>query len=303
MDANKMIGMVVGVMVGVLILSAALFPVIDSATTTERTFDNTNISISDMKTFEVGDTWSRDSVTGEWSLNGDAVSNLNQGAYSAIMTETLAGRSNGQFRGVTATGNVAGIGAVVVDETTITLSGSGLQGSATQAYAQGFGITDKGDYVLTKYLSDRNDAYLLDTTEIYATGTTAGSTVVNTVVHIEGTIKDGVTVTASPLYNTNTNKTVTVGDVNIDCEKVNGYVNLYKFKQITFTITETDTSTDTTETVNASYSALVIPKVITAELAVHASQDEIEILETIPILITVGLILGIVGTIFVRRLE
>lgn len=301
MEKMNVLTLIITLVVGVILAGSLLGPVINNVTETERTFDNTDMSIVDMKPFEVGDTWARDSVTGAWSLNGETVSNLNQGAYSAILTETLAGRSNGQFRGVTVTGNMAGASGVVVDETTLTLSGTGLTGSASQTYTQGYGLTDKGDYVLTKYLTDRGEAYLLDTTEIYATGTTAGNTVVNVVVHIEGNIKDGVTVTATPLYNTGTNKTTSVDNIVIDCEKVEGYVNLYKFKQITFDITETDTSTSETETVSASFSALVMPKTITAELAQHLTPGQNSLIGAIPIMVIVALLMTAVGAIALRR--
>lgn len=301
MEKTNLLTLVVTLTVGIILAGSLLMPVLDDATTTERTFSNEGVAKIEMKEFEVGDTWTRNSSTYEWSLNGEVVSTINEGAFNAFLTETLSGRSNGQMRGATVSGNVGGVQGVVVDETTLTLSGSGIQGTATQTYSKGFGVTDSGDYVMTKYLADRSGAYILEDSLIYATGVTAGSTVVNTVCHIEGTVKDGITVTINPMYGSSANRTISYDNVVLDVEQVPGYVGLYKFNKVTFDITETNTETEATETVTATYSAVVLPKEVTAELSQHLTPGEIALMNALPILIIIGLVLAAVGAIFIRN--
>ena len=296
MEANKMIGMVVGVMVGVLILSAALFPVIDSATTTERTFTNDGYFMVDSTDDDFTFSWDYDDPT-TYVINGDDMTFVNSYNVdlSVVMSESFFIRSD--RNGVSVYFNGDGVGNVIANSTNKTLTVSRSAGTITATNGDVtktltdtstiYYMSDSGEYVMKKTTSP---AYMLEDSLIFARGYSTLPGPTYTPILIEGDIENGVTASAS-------NVAVTLSDISVNNSTVSGYIGLYSLTDIT--MTGTVSGTDSTIT----YNYFVIPATVTVELAVHASQDEIEILETIPILITVGLILGIVGAVFVRRLE
>ena len=313
MDANKMIGMVVGVMVGVLILSAALFPVIDSATTTEKTFknngyftydaidENTDVTISwDAATpgvLTIGDAEiTMPTGSGNWTIVGST--NFTMRFYTSSVTGLQCYGSAGYLSANTS--NAASC-TITVDETSMVMTRTNADTTTnTTTYTMGqhgflINADGSGDLML-KYSNE--SAYVNGDSEVYLCGTTfvTGSGTNDFVgVFGYGSLDDGLTM--SSFYGNSSPNTVSFGDVTATYSAVNGYIDLYKLDKFEFPLTQNSA------TVTATYSYFVVPTEVTAELAVHASQDEIEILETIPILITVGLILGIVGAVFVRRLE
>ena len=284
-----------GVAVGILILAAALFPVINEATTTEHTF--TNDGLWRMKSIENGDSWSYSSST--WTYNDEVqtVQSAGAGGYNALLGDEWCVRLSGQARGPTISGNASSLTAEAGE---ITITFTGIQGTLTQDLP-GYGLYTSGDYILT---APAKAVYVKGDTQIYATGNSnVESTPCN--IHIAGTINDGVTITVMENRNSATLSNIEVTNVSINYEVVSGYVNLYKLNSITADVSFDATSGGETTSKSGSitYNSYIVPYQVTAELAVHASQDEIELLETIPVLITVGLIMGIVGVIAARRFE
>ena len=147
-----------------------------------------------------------------------------------------------------------------------------------------------------------NPVKMLGDSHIHAFGQTAmttGGATTTALIKIDGNITDGVDIS---ILNPTTGEeyaTATIDNLSINATAVNGYLDLYDLTSITFKAKILDTDNWT----NVTYSAYIVPASVTAELAVHATQDEIELLETIPVLITVGLIMGIVGVIAARRFE
>lgn len=304
MEPKNMLEMVVGIAVGVLVLSAALFPVIDSATTTERTFTNSGpfnygiITPDDTYTLEFSKTGDPITVNGEVVPAFDAMNK----AYSIIACDNFVARygvdASGPFMqciGVDQNNvNFADGG----DTATITVSEGKLLMNWTKSdnttttktvlFDEMYAIMPTTDEAILKVSTE--EVYITGDSELYASGVTSVSVWFN-VFHFEGTYNDGITISSPNL------PTATYSNITWNIEPVEGYVDLYKLTSIEFDITYNDTVK------HATYSYFGVPSSVTAELAVHASDDEIEILETIPILIIVGLIMGIVGMIASRRFE
>lgn len=295
MDANKMIGMVVGVMVGVLILSAALFPVIDSATTTEHKIINVgayNLSDNDENYAIIYDPDGKfiigDNEIPFNTLPADAIT-LASAKDMLLRFQNWAAQSYNLWLFVDGA-NPAVIASSLNDSPlTITFNDGTLTwGTNSASYTSDDSVRifdPAGKYTMTKY--DESATILKDTTVIVGNGTTIVNAWTNR-FYIEGTAED---ITVTPATG------ITVSDVMVNTTAISTYKDAVKLTSITFT------ATDGEHTVDATYNRVIVPREITAELAVHPSQDEIDLLNTIPILITVGLILGIVGAVFVRRLE
>lgn len=296
MDAKNMIGMVIGVMVGVLILSAALFPVIDSATTTEHKIINTgayNLTDDDSDytltydptgKFVIGDkeipfnTLPADSITIA-SAKNMLLRFQNFASQSYNLWLFIDGKSPAIVANSSNVSNVE----ITFNEGSLTTNTS-----IEETYTSDDSIrifNPDGKYTMTIY--NQPATILKDTTVIVGNGTTQVNAWTNR-FYIEGTAED---ITVTPATG------ITVSNVTVNTTEISQYKDAVKLDSVTFT------ATDGEHTVDATYNRVIVPREITAELAVHPSQDEIDLLNTIPILITVGLILGIVGTIFVRRLE
>lgn len=294
--------MVVGVVVGVLILSAALFPVIDSATTTERTFKNEGYYNLDKTAEDFTFSWDYTSPT-EFVINNETVTYTNTNAMdvSIVLGEKFAVRLQPQNAKVTFYGLGTYITAdsinttltVTVESGTLTATNEDTSKSVTSV-TELYYISETGPYVMKKsdsiaYLNSGSE--IVADSEIYASGQTFNGAK-SIFWHLEGTIDDMD-------YPDAFDNLLQISDETINGQYSNRYNDLFELSNITFTAY--NTYQELSYNVTASY--FVVPAEVTAELTVHASQDEIDLLETIPILITVGLILGIVGAVFVRRFE
>ena len=300
-----MLEMVVGVAVGVLILAAALFPVIDQATTTEHTF--TNEGYYDYGIFEPTDTYTLtvDVSTGAVTV-GDAAVTIPSAVYgpgcSLISSEDFLLRygqnPSGYFlqavgidyNGSTVAQGFAGTVICTINNGNLIMSydSSGTPSSKTFSFDEMYAIVADTDEAVLKKMAE--SVYIKGDSPIYASGLTSVAGGLK-MLHFEGNYTDGITISSPNLPD------ATYSNIEWNIEPVSGYVDLYKLTSIEFDVTNSGT------TVHAVYSYFGVPEKVTAELAVHPSQDEIELLETIPILITVGLIMGIVGVIAARRFE
>lgn len=305
MDANKMIGMVVGVMVGVLILSAALFPVIDSATTTEKTYQNEGYYLmSATDNADVTISW--DHTTPTYLTVNDKSIKFDNGIELGRAV-TIVGSESFVIRYVNlgtehvlqflAEGYYIPASDSDAQDMNVSLSNGSVtvtvgENTGTISYDKAYYVSDDGTWTMKK--ADKN-AYVNDESNIMVlvglshlddddTGKDVG-------IYGIGDI-NGVEV--DTFY---AGDGVTFSTPEVNYTSIDGFKNLYSVSTITFDGVVEDVETPLT------YSYFIVPAKVTAELAVHASQDEIDLLNTIPILITVGLILGIVGAVFVRRLE
>lgn len=296
METKKIVMGVISVAVAIIVLMS-MIPIFTDAGASEDTF--TNEGMWRMAPNTNGDTYTFDSTTREWSLNGTVVNNQNSNSLSVILLDNTTVRSNGWIRGAQLTGNSVTTIVTNANDQTI-VSGNGLQGNGTFDI-QGYGINPNGDYLLTDY---NKPAYMNGESTIYATGVTGipnANGLYSAVIHIEGNIKDGVTITPYVLYNSPYTVTdVSITDIVIDYESVNGYKDLYKLNGITFNYSAVATNNSTSEVttitdVACSYSSYVVPYEVTAERSVHASPIEATLIGLIPLLMMVGIMLTAVG--------
>lgn len=288
----KIISAVMTVVVGVVLLGSLLVPTISDATKTEETFDNTPYAFYQMKVLEPGDIWTfSDSV---WSYNGDAIATSGNSSVSVIATDNTVIRQDGILRGTTYGNNLTSSAEVqVVDDASKLLVNS----TASVYYDTGFGaVPDDGEYVLKTY---EDSAYVHKDTTLWVTGYTALSASASQVmVHIEGSIEDGLTVSVVPKFG-GTTTDIVVGNYVLDYEEVEGYVDLYKINNVKFDVTGTFDGESITK--EFTYSTFVIPKTVTSELSVHLTSAQIAIMAVIPILVICAILMVAVGAFRARN--
>lgn len=287
----RFIPILMSVIVGVLLATTMLIPFITDATTTEQSF--TNEGLWKMKPFETGDEWVMDEP-GVWTLNGDSVLTTDNSASSVMIGDDWTVRGTGGVYGHTVYSATPASLTITVGETTTQIN------SVTLNSVEGYGVTNNGDYIVTKY--DKPVVVHGDST-IWATGYT-GFDGVSCIVHIEGTITDGVTVTCSTINNTSALSNFEITNLVINAEKMDKYVDTYELKGITFHL-DCDYTTGGVTTQKGgdiSYSSYVVPLQITADVAHPLDDAERTLIAVIPLLVIVGLIVG-VAAVLGRRAE
>lgn len=290
---NKLIPLCITLVVGIILAGSILMPVLNHATEVERTF--TNEGLWRMSAFEEGDVWEM-SEAGVWTLNGEPAITTDNSNSSVIIGDDWTIRGTGAIYGHTIY-NVtpATVTVTVGDDSTSVNSG-------TISNVNGFGVNPEGNYLMTEY---NKPVYIKgDTsiTSIYATGYTNVATY-GVVIHIEGSVNDGVTVTCSTINNTSALSNFTVSNLVVDAPAVEGYNDLYKLKGITFTLDFDYTAGGTTthKTGDVSYSSYVVPYEVTAERTVHFTSGENALINAIPIMVIIALVVAAAGAIYIGR--
>lgn len=268
------------------VLAGVLVPVLDDATTTEKTFTN-NSYLWRMSEIENGDIYIYDG-TG-WTLNGENI-DISLSGSNAIVGGNWCIRSNGQLRGSTISGNATSLTATA-GELTVALSGTAIATYTVDLPA--YGADKSGDYIMT---DGAGYNYVLGESVIYGTGQSAVDGV-NIVVHVEGNVKDGVTFTASAIHNGTAISDVVITDETVNATAVDGYNDLYNFESCTATISFNTISGDitTAHTGTVTYNRVVVPYEVTAERTVHFTDGQNALFNTIPVFIILGLLLAIIA--------
>ena len=324
MNTKTMIELVVGVVVGLIVLSAALMPVIHTATTTEKTFLNEGYYTMDAIT---------ESTTHviEWEKSNPTILIIDDEPVDMSWTDvtksyTLIGSDTMVVRYERGANDTAGVqmftttvgaqylsfhsnsAATAGDKATITLSNSTVSfvtdGTApldktitdigTDAYV--INPTNTGDYTIVMKRAD-TPAYVKGDSTIRFIGVSVSSGPNGIALYGIGTLDDGMTL--STIYTNNTVTDVAYSDPVPTDTAVSGYDDLYSLDKYNFTISYTDNGTP--KTFDATYSYFLIPNEVTAEKSIHADATTIELLGVIPILIIVGLIVGIAAVVVSRR--
>ena len=299
MDIKNMAGLIVGVVVGVVLLSALLFPVIGEATATTSTFKNEGYFQLDKFTDEYTLEWDAadpDTIT----INGEDITYHNNSgmAVSVVLGENFALRLNADNARMSFynAGTFVNTSETYPTMTVTFASGSvvatnGNTSKTVSSVSELYGLVDAGDYVMKKtdavaYLNSGSE--IVADSEIYATGQTySGSN--NILWHLEGTIDD-------MKYPDEFNSSYTVTNQTINGAYSTKYNDLYELNNLQFTVT---TSGSIVYNVTASF--FVVPAEVTAEKTVHMTDVENTIVSIIPILTVVGLILGVLAFFYSRR--
>ena len=299
MEPKRMIELTVGIVVGLVVFSAILMPVVNNATTTEHTFTNEGY-------FKVQE-YSGDNIeySASWDHTEPAQFTVNDEAIPITYTDNVNTSIvlDGNFflryfpnTGVTLYyGSQAIVEANVTNGFDMTLSYSEgtltiTNGTATREITVDtfYSIANDGPFVMKK---GNVKAYMTEDSIIYGSGrTNVGTDVVGTLV--SGTVDDvDVTIWRGE---------ATPRDIVINATEVSGYIDLYSFDSVEFWVDDTKEDNPTT-TAKITYSYVVVPAEVTAELSSHLDANEIQMIKVIPILIIAGLILGIVGVVLSRR--
>lgn len=297
MEKTNVLTLIITLVVGVILCGALLGPVINDVTETERTFDNSAYGFYQMKALEVGDLWERSENV--WTYNEETITLSDDANVSILVLDNTAFRQNGYVRGTTQTSNNF-VNAEVTEEGIVMFNED-----KPISFNSGYGaVSEGGDYILKTYT---DKAYVLEDTPLWITGVTgfaeAGSSA-NIICHIEGTIKDGLTITLDPVKN-GTTSNLQAGEYTINYSEVPGYNGLYLIESVSFTITADNTVEDvvTPVSVDATYSTFVLPKEVTAERTGHLTDGQNSLIGAIPIMVIVALLMAAVGAIALRRAD
>ena len=278
--------MLVTLTVGIIFTGALLGPVINDVSETEKTFDNTPYGYYTMKVLENGDTWTFSDS--KWTYNGDLIPTASNTGVSVVVTNNTTIRQDGICRGTTYGNNLTNNATVSIADDTNKLI---VNSTNNITYTTGYGaVPEGGDYVLKTY---ENKAYVKGDTLLWVTGYTAltSTSTSQLMVHVEGTLNDGLTITVAPKQG-GTTTDISVGDYTIAYEAVDGYEDLYRIQKVSFNVTGTFNEEVVTKEFN--YSTFVVPTTVTAELSQHLDAGEIAILAAIPLMAIAALVLLVV---------
>lgn len=296
---NKFIGLMVGLTVGVLMISGFLWPIVSDATTINKTFSNAGYY---EMTYD-----ERENVTVVWNyetpyqitVNDETVA-LNPTDFSSSQRKTIligddfvlrTNRGSGQpiVQFTTPTRNIfggTGVNLTVTCESgtyTATAGPDTVSGTYTTLYTP----SNNGEYVMK--LSDQ-DAYLLGNTEFIAMGTSyIGPENTNVGIKITGSIDNGAEIAAW------FGGDWTFNNVQVNSESVDGYRDLYTISTIT-----ADAELESV-TGSITYSYFLVPTEITAEKSEHLDTMQIALIGAIGTLGAIVLIAAAAGAI--RRLD
>lgn len=289
---TKIIGISVAAVIGIIVLGSVLMPILDDATETERTF--TNDGLWRMKEFETGDTWVMSSP-GVWTLNGESVLTTDNTTSSLMIGDDWTVRGTGAVYGHTVYNASPSTLTITVGESSTTINNNTVDST------EGYGVANDGDYIVTKY---DTPVYVLGDSPIWATGYTSFSGV-SAVIHIEGNINDGVTVSCSTINNTTALSNFEVTNIVIHADEEDKYDDLYRLEKITFTVTcdYTAGGTTTQKTGDVSYSSYVVPYEVTADRSVQFTSGQNAILAAIPVMIILAILLGVVALVLRSRID
>lgn len=288
MEIKTIITVIIAGMLGAVVF-AGLLPVFADTSSPDTTF--TNEGLWRMSALEPGDTWVRTSTDNSWSYNNEVVLTSENSASNVILGNNWAVRGNGIVWSSVYYTNNPDI-TVTVNEDTVVVQ------TKTYNSLEGYGLNPDGDYIMTQY---NNPVYVNGDSQIYATGATTIDGL-GFVVHLEGSINDGVTVECNTVNNTSAIGDFEVSNININAVEEKAYKDLYRLEGITFDVAFIETSDETPHSGTASYSSYVVPYEVTSEKTYHPDGPTSALLNLLPVLIAIGLIVGIAGAIFVKRM-
>ena len=301
---TNILGLVVTLVVGIILAGSLLMPVLDDATTTERTF--TNVGRYYVSTEIDGETtitmnYDIDGTTRQWYIDDVLLEyepTTTGPEYAQITTvagaDNMVFRTDGRARGlVNSTGGA---------DYSITVTNESITYGTTVSNAPLFvASTQPTDYVL--YNNTGAPCLIKGDSVLIACGYT-GVTVANAIddtpavttnltISFSGSVKDGFEITTY-----DRDYTFTVDNVVVNATAHEGYVDLYDFTSVEFdVISENDVAT------HCTYSVLAVPAEVTAELSEHLTPGQIALMGAIPVMVIVALLMAAVGAIALRRAD
>lgn len=306
MNANDLIKLVVGVIVGALMLSAILTPMIHASTdetitiknegayfttpdenehtllinATEITYDGEPCIYPDMELYGSATVL----VGNDWFLR------ISKSTNPANSIEYVIAGPPQQY---TRIGN-----SITDGECVITINGTGITAVCGSTTATRTGveyiIADQGEWVLS------HDPYVLANTPFVAA--IRNISAIDIMEIVRGTINTPAEyeTTMCRTWHFSELKTGTLTDSEFTVSLADADGDLKKLNEITQTATVNFEGVgDITRTITIDY--ILVPETITYDNPDYVGDNIAQILGVIPILVTVGLILGVVGVAFSRR--
>lgn len=296
METKKIVMGVISVAVAIIVLMS-MIPIFTDAGASEDTFTNKGFFYVDSLDENQSVTYSCDpngayvdgvAITGEYATGYSGGASI---AYTENFVVRWAGTGPYALRGAYWAYNQTGSASITFNGDG-TYSGTYTSGSTTTdisgTFTEFYGLVlENSDRVMTTSSSDK---YANGDTIINGTGL---SRCVNIneyyVINIEGTIDDGVTVTAYSQLNGSEVTDLVISNIEINKSEVSNYIDLYDIESITFDVTLDD------KTDSLTYTVFTLPTEVSAERSVHASPVEATLIGLIPLLMMVGILLTAIG--------
>ena len=309
---TKLITLVITLVVGVILAGSLLVPVLNDITTTERTFTNdgyyamSKLTANDTETYTLSWDVSEPNII---TVNDVETSTTTWGtvtnmAFSIFATETdifRIGFGNStnlewvQIRGDTYNyASATSTFTATISEGTVSVLMDTTETPYELTYTTAYLIdpTDTSGYVM-KLTNEA--AYVMADTEIVGMGISPVNNV-SYVMRVVGNASEVSSVDVDVIKITNAAPDVTISDIAIDSTDVSGYNDLMTFNKFTFKATPTGGTAT-----NVTYSYVIVPAEVTAELSQHLTSGQNALLGAIPILVIVSLVLAAVGMIYGGR--
>ena len=298
----------ISIVVAVVLFATMLVPIINDSLTTERTFTNDGFYRMTNTEEETVITWTPSVDKFVLNVNGEDVSiqGLTQYGYSNysiafaddVVVRYYYETANSQNIQVWKGDYQVGMGASSTYTMTITINSSALTFNNGAPDAVTSTIAHTGDYFVidpngeyTMKLRDKSAYILEDSTIFYAGGISGVGTSIFSSIYIEGTVAD---YTVTPMRNY-----VTVSNESATYSSVNGYVGLVALDKLTFDTTYSPPGGTEAERSQA-YNYFLVPYQVTAELSQHLDDTEQTLVGIIPLLVIIGLVIGVVAIVAVR---
>lgn len=303
MESKNLLTLAITLTVGIILAGSLLMPVINDATTTERTFTNDGY----YRMAEIGD----EAITIAWdhtepkqiTVNDDVV-DLSKVPTNKVVTITVTDKtiiryapiSSDTLIQVYSSSGYYGAGVTAGTDMTITIeegtltADNGSGATISKTITNGYYASNDGKWTMK---TDGESAFIHkdDSVIILAGNTTVGGATIG--VYGNGTINDGLSIETVPTDSVS--RVVTYGDVTFNYTDVSDYLDLVKLSNCQFDITYNDT------TASATYSYFLVPYEVTAELSQHLSSGEIAIMNALPLLIITALVVMAAGALFLKR--
>lgn len=305
-DENTLIAKIMGIVIAVVVVGMVLVPFVNDATTTEKTFENdgyyhmekygtdTNLTIAwyhdNPKKINVnGEDYEPNTPLNQWAsvaIGDNWYFRYADGGANTYVQVTYGG-TNYLSGSVTAGSDVV----VTCENGTATIqqySDDTVTNTQTVAYTEIYAISDdSGAYVMKK---STETAYMAEDTEFIGLGSTGMGETGRAVLKVSGSVEDGATVEVIA----STPVGATVSDIEVNVTSLTDYIG-FALSTITFTLTVNDTDYP------ATYSYFIVPATVTLELSEHPDAITITLMQTIPIFVVLGILLGIVGLMYFNR--
>lgn len=288
-----------------VIVFAATIPIFQAVGASEDTFFNDGVYYMhqiDSTADEITISYTKSPYSIKYNDEDIDVSKLNpqkQYTMASAGTDWVIRMTNNPYVGIQGIGYGFTFGGINTDWTRATISNGTISitthregdpettvSTITKAYTDMWIYSPNPTAQVMKSYTDK--ALVNSTSEFIGIGATPVS-VWNDIVKIEGTIDNyNVDIIYPP------GVTTTLANPTAVYDTVSGYNDLYNLEKLTFTIS------DGTSTVDATYSAFIVPACVSAERSAHADSATATMFNLMPLIIIAGLVIMAVA-VFVRR--